>query len=106
MCSGKDKNDTWEQWTHRQSVYNLQYIEVAKTWSYNQNFILQGLSSPAHAVYMYKIMILLNNFSSETTWPVFTKFHVDPSFEIGFRVYSNGHTPFTVMPIYGRKTTT
>ena len=38
---------------------------------------------------MYKIMILLNNFSSGTTWPIFTKFHVDPNVEMGLRVCSN-----------------
>ena len=56
-----------------------------------------------YAVYMYKIMILLNNFSSETTWPIFTKFHVDPIVETGLRVWLNGHAPLTVMPIYGKK---
>ena len=34
------------------------------------------------AVYLYKIMILLNNFSSETTVPISTKFHVDPTVEM------------------------
>ena len=52
------------------------------------------------AVYMYKSMILLNNFSSETTWPVSTKFHVAPTVEMGLRVCSNGHAPLTVMPLY------
>ena len=40
---------------------------------------------------MYKIMVLLNNFSSENTWPVFTKFHVDPIVETGLKICSNGH---------------
>ena len=48
-------------------------IEVAKALSYNQNYILHGLSSPAHAVYMFKNMILLNS-SSETTWSISTNF--------------------------------
>ena len=53
---------------------------------------------------MFKIMILLlNNFSSETIWPIFTKFHVDPNVETGLKVCSNGHAPLTVMPIYGKK---
>ena len=43
------------------------------------------------AVYMYEIMILLNNFSSATTWPIFTKFYVDPTIETGWKVCSNGH---------------
>ena len=45
---------------------------------------------------MYKIMTLLHNFSSETTWPVFTKFHVKPIVETGFKVCSNDHAPLTV----------
>ena len=52
---------------------------------------------------MYKIMILLNNFSSETTWPVFTKFHVDLAVETGLRDCSNGHASLTVMSIYSKK---
>ena len=51
---------------------------------------------------MYKIMILLNTFSSEISWPIFIKFHVDPTVETGLRVCSNGHPPLTVMPIYGK----
>ena len=47
-------------------------------------------------------MILLNTLSSEISWPVSTKFHVDPTVETGLRVCSNGHIPLTVMPIYGK----
>ena len=76
-------------------------IEVAKALSYNQNYILQGLSSPVTAVCMYKVLMLLINLS-DTTWPIFTKFHVDPTVETGLKFCSNGHTPLTVMPIYGK----
>ena len=55
------------------------------------------------AVYMYKIIILLNTFSSEISWPISTNFHVDPTVEMGLRVCSNVHTPLTVMPICGIK---
>ena len=55
-----------------------------------------------YAVYMYKIMILLNTFSSEISWPISTKFHVDPTVETGLRVCSNGHAPLTVMSICGK----
>ena len=48
------------------------------------------------AVYMYKIMIFLNN-SSETNWPISTKFHIDPTAEMLFRVCSNDHAPLNVM---------
>ena len=46
------------------------------------------------AVYMYKI-----HDSSETTLPISTKFHIDPSVE-RLIVYSNDHAPLTVRPIY------
>ena len=55
-----------------------------------------------YAVYMYKIMILLNTCSSEISWPISTKFHIDPTVETGLRVCSNGHAPLTVMPVYGK----
>ena len=51
---------------------------------------------------MYKIMILLNTFSSEISWPVSTKFHVNPTVETGWRFCSNGHAQLTVMPIYSK----
>ena len=50
---------------------------------------------------MYKIMILLNTFSSEISWPISTKFCVCPTVETGLRVCSNGHAPLTITPIYG-----
>ena len=55
------------------------------------------------ALYMYKIMILLNNFSYETTGPVFTKFHVEPTVEMGLRVCSTGCAPLTITSLYGKK---
>ena len=54
------------------------------------------------AVYMYKIMILLNS-AFENTLHYFTKFYVDPSVEKGLRICSNGHAPLTVMPIHDKK---
>ena len=47
-------------------------------------------------------MILLNTFSSEISLPISTKFHVDPTVEMGLSICSNGHTSLTVMPIYGK----
>ena len=47
------------------------------------------------------IHVLLNNYSSETTRPISTKCHFDPTFEMGLRVCSNGHSPLTVMPKHG-----
>ena len=76
-------------------------IEVAKGQSkvYSARVIFPCLC----AVYMYRIRILLNNFSSETTCPVSTKFHAEPTVETGLRVCSNGQAPLTVMPIYGKQ---
>ena len=51
---------------------------------------------------MYKIMILLNTFSSEVSLPISTKVHVGPTVETGLRVCSNSYAPLTVMPIYGK----
>ena len=50
---------------------------------------------------MYEIMILLN-FSAETTWQIFIEFHVDPTVETGLRACSNSHAPLTAIPIYGK----
>ena len=50
---------------------------------------------------MYKIMILLNTFSSEICWPMSTEFHIDPTVVMGLTVCSNVHGPLIVMPIYG-----
>ena len=77
-------------------------IEVAKALSYNQFYSARFLFPCPYVVYMYKIVILLNTFSSEISWPVSTKFHVNPTVETGLRVCSNGHAPLTVMPIYGK----
>ena len=51
---------------------------------------------------MYKIMIVLNSFSSEISSQISTKFLVDPTVETELRVSSNGHAPLTVKPIYGK----
>ena len=78
-------------------------IEVAKSFKLQSYFYSARVIFPFPcAVYMYKIMILLN-FSSETTWPVFTKFHVDPTVETGLTACSNGQAPLTVIPMYGKK---
>ena len=78
------------------SFQNLQYmIEVAKALSYNQNFIISPCPC---SVYMYKIMILLNNFSSETTCPISTDFMQTLLLKQDWEFF-----PLSVMPIYGKK---
>ena len=46
-----------------------------------------------------------NIFSSETAWPIKTKFYVEPPWEGGTKVYINGPghmTKMAAMPIYGK----
>ena len=46
-----------------------------------------------------------NDFSSETTGPIATKFHIQPSGPLGKKNYSNGlghMTNMAAMPIYGK----
>ena len=48
---------------------------------------------------------LLSNIFSETAWPIKAKFHVEPPWEGGKKVYINGSghmTKMIVMPIYGK----
>ena len=61
-------------------------IKLAKPFNYSQNILPRGLSAPALTVYMYKMMILLNDFSFENIGPVFSKFHVEPSLKGVLRV--------------------
>ena len=59
-------------------------IEVAK--ALQLKFYSVRITFPCpYVVYMYKIMIWLNNLSSETSWPVITKFHVESAVEMGLR---------------------
>ena len=46
-----------------------------------------------------------NIFFSETAWPIKVKFHMEPSWNRGTKVYSNGPghlTKMAAMPIYGK----
>ena len=46
-----------------------------------------------------------NIFSSETTGPIEAKFHMEPPWDGGTKVYSNGPghmTKMAAMPIYGK----
>ena len=98
--------------THKDKNYKLKCLKLtiydcsSKSFKLQSKFYYARVIFPcSYAVYMYKIMIcklLLNTFSSEISWQISTKFHVDPTVEMGLRVCSNGHTPLTVMPIYGK----
>ena len=49
------------------------------------------------------VSTFLNIFSSETTGPIEAKFHVEPPWDVGTKVYSTGlgHiTKMVAMPIY------
>ena len=69
----------------------------------------QGLSFPCHkAIYIYKILILFNDFSCKSTGQVFTIFQVEPSVDGILRVCSNGETWLTKMAallLYSKKHT-
>ena len=77
-------------------------IEVAKALLQSTFYFARFIFPFPFAVYMYKIMILLNTFSSEISWLICNKFHVNPTVETGLRVCSNGYAPLTVIPIYGK----
>ena len=51
------------------------------------------------------LSIFSNIFSSETTGPIEAKFHIEPPWDRGRKVYSNGPghmTKMAAMPIYGK----
>ena len=56
-----------------------------------------GLRRPSSTV--------LNIFSSGTAWPIKVKFHMEPAWDGGTKIYSNGPghmTKMAAMPIYGK----
>ena len=56
-------------------------------------------------VYVVCMSTFSNIFSSETTWPIEVKFHVEPPWDRGTKVCSNGPghmTNMAAMPIYGK----
>ena len=73
-------------------------IEVAKALQ-SKFYSVRVILPCSCAKYVYKIMRLLNNFSSETTSLISTKFHVDLIVETGLRVCSNGHALSAIIPI-------
>ena len=81
---------TMYDWNRKSIKLQLKFYSVSVIFPY------------PYDVYVYKIMNLLNN-SSETIWPVSTKFHVNPTVESRLRVSSNGHAAPALMPLYGIK---
>ena len=55
---------------------------------------------------MYVLLSIFSNiFSSETTGPIEAKFHMEPPWDGGKKVFSNGPghmTKMAAMPIYGK----
>ena len=52
---------------------------------------------------MYVCMCVFFSNISETTGPIEAKFHLDPPWDGGMRVWSIGHmTKMATMPIYGK----
>ena len=71
------------------------------------NDLLAHLSQRLTGVHLYVCMSIFSNiFSSETTWPIEAKFHVEPPWEGEMKICSNcqGHmTKMAAMPIYVKK---
>ena len=56
-------------------------------------------------VYVRMCVQIFKNFSSETTGPIEAKFHVEPPWDGGTKIYSNGSghvTNMAAMPIYSK----
>ena len=61
------------------------------------------LSLPRDYIRVYHI--IFKHFFSETVWPINAKFHEEPPWELGNKVYINGTghmTKMVAMPIYGK----
>ena len=68
--------------------------------------IIKGQGHSLTLVQGFSDSTFSNLFSLETAWPIVAKFHVDPPWDGGRKVYSNypGHmTKMTTMPTYGKK---
>ena len=61
-----------------------------------------GLSVHAPGLYACILPLFSNIFFSETTWPINAKFHVEPPWEGGAKVYINGQGQDAAMSIYGK----
>ena len=59
------------------------------------------------AVCIHLSVHTFERLSSVTPWPIFFKLHVEPSFQGGLKIYTNGHgllIKMATMPIYGKNT--
>ena len=67
-----------------------------------------GLSAPALGLYHVHDQYISNVFFSETAWPIKAKFHVEPQWKVGMKVYKLyidglGHmTKMATTPMYGK----
>ena len=69
-----------------------------------KNNLVKGVSPPAPGLYTC-IRPLFSTIFSETAWPIKAKFHVEPPWEGGGKVYIYGPgqiTKMATMPIYGK----
>ena len=73
-----------------------------------ENKYPRGFSAPALGLNTC-IWLLFSNIFSETAWPIKAKFRVEPSWEVGKKVYVNGTdhmTKMATMLIYFQKSST
>ena len=61
-----------------------------------------GICRPYVCVCLCMYVNIFNIFSSDTTGPIEATFHVEPPWDGGTKVCSNGPGHMTVMPIYGK----
>ena len=75
---------------------------VDNGWMYP---VYQNQAAAAYSSLYCLSSTLLNIFSSDTTGPIEAKFHMEPQWDEGTKVYSNGPSHMTkmaTMPIYGK----
>ena len=89
---GENVKKLFSQTAFKTNGWNLQYlIKVVKYFSYSQNFVPCSLSVLALGLYTcIRLCNFLNVFFSKTAWGIFTRFHMGPSVERLFTIFSNG----------------
>ena len=83
-------------------VLTLTYFTARLNWV---DYMIEWVVCPWSGLYTCVWPLFSNIFYSETAWPINAKFHVEPPWEGGTKVYINGPghmTKMAAMPIYGK----